>query len=81
LSSNAFNGNTTLPVFMAAAIALSHPPAPVHDPTTTVVIEEDSVGPDGQPLWSRREMGNRICGEGNSERVAPGYYGETDNDQ
>ena len=70
-----------LDTFMAAAIALSHPPAPVDDTTTTVVIEEDSVGPDGQPLWSCRAIGNRICGEGNSEGVAPGYYGEIDNDQ
>ena len=66
---------------MAAAIALSHPPAPVDDTTTTVVIEEDSVGPDGQPLWSCREMANRICAEGNSEGVAPGCYGEIDNDR
>lgn len=45
------------------------------------MIEEDSVGPNGQPLWSCREMSNRICGEGNSEGVSPGYYGVIDNDQ
>jgi hypothetical protein len=56
-------------VLMAAVIAMSHPQAPA-DTTTTVVIEEDSVGPDCQPLWSCREMGNRICGEGNSTRKA-----------
>jgi len=69
-----------LDIFIAAAIALNHPPAPVDD-TTTVVIKDDSVGPDGQPLWSCRQMGNRICAEDNPDRVAPGYYGENDNEQ
>jgi hypothetical protein len=34
------------------------------------VIEEDS------PLFDCRTMGNRICGAGNVQGVAPGFYGD-----
>jgi hypothetical protein len=68
-------GTEMLDILVAAAIAVSSPQLAPVDDTTTITIQEDD------PRWDCRTMGNRICGEGNSEGVAPGYYGEIDNDQ
>jgi hypothetical protein len=60
-------------LFAAALIALAHPQAPV-DTTTVVTIEEDS------PQWDCRVDGNRVCGEGNSQGVPAGDYGQIGNE-
>ena len=76
------NRTITLVVVKAAfgaSLALGFAAAPhgvAHADTPTVTIEEDSVGPDGKSLWKCAQMGNRVCGEGNPEGMAPGFYGE-----
>jgi hypothetical protein len=62
-----------LDFLMAAVITMSHPQAPA-DTTTTVTIEEDSVGPNGESLWDCTRMGDLRCGPGNAQGVPPGDY-------
>lgn len=65
-------------VLMAAVIAvgivlatmiMSNPGALIGDDNSDGLILEDESG------WDCRTMGNRICGPGNAQGVAPGYYG------
>ena len=72
---------------LAAAIITLSSPAPmapadvdvyaneVGDDNENGIIEEDESG------WDCTTMGNRVCGEGNSQGVPAGDYGEIDNER
>ena len=55
-------------VLFTAAIAMSSPALSPAD-TTVPVLEDD-------PSWSCVDMGNHICGPGNSNGVPAGRYDE-----